>query len=85
MLGCHLKIQAHYPYTFYWLVVGSTYVKWVTQTSMGYAEINLSNPYIGYADFIIPAGLKILSHQPAGGGTSRNWVFSQKYFPDLEL
>ena len=27
------------------------------QTSMGYAVINLRNPYMGYADFIIPAGL----------------------------
>ena len=57
VLGCHLKIQAHYPNSFYWLVVGSTYVKWVSQTSVGYAVINLGNPHMGYADFIIPAGL----------------------------
>ena len=52
VLGGHLKIQAHYPNSFYWLVVGSTYVKLVTQISMGYAVINLRNPYVGYADFI---------------------------------
>ena len=57
MLGCPLKTEAHYPNSFYMLVEGPTYNKWVTQTSMGYAVINLRNPYMGYADFIIPAGL----------------------------
>ena len=31
-LGCSLKTEAHYPNSFYWLVEGPTYVKWVKQT-----------------------------------------------------
>ena len=33
------------------------------QTSMGYAVINLHNPYMGYADFIIPAGLLVIANE----------------------
>ena len=66
MLGCHLKIQAHYPNSFYRLVVGSTYVKWVKQTSMRYAVLNLRNPYMGYVDFIIPIGLEKTNKQGKG-------------------
>ena len=60
VLGCQLKMKAHYPNSFYWLVVGSTYVKWVMETSKGYAVIHLRNPYIGYEEFIIPAGLYMM-------------------------
>ena len=57
VLACPLKTQDHYANSFYWLVEGPTHVKWVMQTSMGYAVINLHNPYMGYTDFMIPAGL----------------------------